>query len=188
MQSLDSRSHFIGGAMIRTRLNTGVLEPLLRKTFAEADPSLTVVTVRTMKDQIALVFDQQRAVAGLAGLFDAVALALAAVGLYGVTAYSVVQRTSEIGIRMAMGADSRGVLRLVLQGAFRMVAIGLALGIPIAIGCGRLISAQLYGVTAYDPVALAVSVASLAACGFAAAVIPALRAAAIDPASALRTE
>ncbi len=117
-----------------------------------------------------------------------VALILAAVGLYGVTAYTVAQRTSEIGIRMALGADAGGVLRLVLWGAFRMVAIGLALGIPLAIGAGRLISAQLYGVRIWDPPALAAAIAALAACAFVAAIIPARRAASIHPMSALRTE
>ena len=188
LQMVDSRSHFIGAAVLRTHLPPGDLEPVLRKTIADADPNLTVVTVRTMREQVERAFDQQRAVASLAGLFGAVALILAAVGLYGVTAYTVVQRTGEIGIRMALGADADGVLRLVLWGAFRMVGLGLAVGIPLAVGAGRLISAQLYGVAGWDPAALSLAVAALAVCGFAAAVVPALRAAAIDPMSALRTE
>jgi ABC-type antimicrobial peptide transport system permease subunit len=141
-----------------------------------------------MKDQISLVFDQQRAVARLSGIFGVVALLLAAVGLYGVTAYTVVQRTSEIGIRMALGADASGVLQLVLRSAFRMVGIGLVLGIPLAIGAGRLIAAQLYGVKGWDPVALSIATGALAVCAFAAAIFPALRAASIDPMKALRTE
>ena len=188
MQMIDSRSHFIGSALLRSNAKLGYLEPLLRKAFAEADSNLTVISVRTMNEQIALVFDQQRAMASLAGLFGIVALILAAVGLYGVTAYTVVQRTSEIGIRMALGADAGGVLRLVLRGAFTMVGIGLVLGIPLAIGAGRLISAQLYGVKGWDPMALSVAITSLAVCAFVAAIIPALRAAAIDPMKALRTE
>jgi len=188
LQMVDSRSHFIGAAVLRTHLPPGDLEPVLRKAFADADPNLTVVTVRTMREQIERAFDQQRAVASLAGMFGAVALILAAVGLYGVTAYTVVQRTGEIGIRMALGADAGGVLRLVLWGAFRMVGLGLALGIPLALGAGRLISAQLYGVAGWDPAALSLAVAALAVCGFAAAVVPALRAAGIDPMSALRTQ
>jgi predicted permease len=188
MQIVDSRSHFIGSVLLRSHAKTGYLEPLLRKAFAEADPNLTIISVRTMNEQIAMMFDQQRAVASLAGLFGIVALILAAVGLYGVTAYTVVQRTGEIGIRMALGADAGGVLRLVLRGAFTMVGIGLVLGIPLAIGAGRLISAQLYGVNGWDPMALSVAIASLAVCAFVAAIIPALRAAAIDPMKALRTE
>jgi ABC-type antimicrobial peptide transport system permease subunit len=188
LQMVDSRSHFIGAVMLRSHLKTGDLEPLLRKTFADADPNLTVISVRTMKEQIALVFDQQRAVAGLAGLFGLVALILAAVGLYGVTAYAVVQRTGEIGIRMALGADAGGVARLVLWSAYRMVAVGLAIGIPLAIGAGQLISAQLYGVRGWDPMALAAATTALAGCAFVAAIIPAMRAAAIDPVIALRNE
>ena len=188
LQMVDSRSHLPGSALIRTRLNAGDLEPILRRTLAEVDPNLTVNSVRTMKEEIARVFDQQRAVSGLAGLFGAVALILAAVGLYGVTAYTVVQRTGEIGLRMALGAGAPSVLRLVLWGAFRMVGIGLVLGIPLAIGAGRLISTQLFGVTGSDPVALALAAVALALCGFVAAIIPAFRAASIDPMRALRTE
>jgi predicted permease len=188
MQKIDSRSHFISAAMLKTKRSPGDLEPVIRKTFAEADPNLTVVSLRTMKEQVSLVFDQQRAVASLAGAFGLVALLLAAVGLYGVTAYTVVQRTGEIGVRMALGADSQRVLRLVLEGAFRTVGLGLLIGVPLAIGAGRLISAQLYGVTVWDPVALTLATAALAVCAFFAALVPALRAASIDPMRALRME
>jgi ABC-type antimicrobial peptide transport system permease subunit len=135
-----------------------------------------------------MVFSQQRAVASLAGLFGTVALLLAAVGLYGVTAYSVAQRTGEIGVRMALGADSARVVRLVLGSAFRLVALGLVLGVPLAIGAGRLIGAQLHGVTEWDPVALAVGTAALTVCTFVAAIVPAFRAASMDPMRALRME
>ena len=188
LQMVDSRSHFIGAALVRSRLQPGQLEPLLRKAFADTDPNLTVVNARTMNEMIGLVFDQQRAVASLAGLFGLVALLLAAVGLYGVTAYTVVQRTAEIGIRMALGADRRGVLRLVLLGAFAITGIGLLLGIPLAVGAARLISAQLHGVTSWDPIALAVATTALGMSASVAAAIPALRAAAIEPMKALRTE
>jgi ABC-type antimicrobial peptide transport system permease subunit len=141
-----------------------------------------------MRQQVALSFDQERAVASLAGLFGIVALLLAAVGLYGVTAYTVAQRTNEIGIRMALGADRRKVLNLVVRGAFKRVAVGLALGVPLAIGAGRLIDAQLYGVSFWDPIALTVATGALAACAFVAAIIPASRAASISPVEALRIE
>jgi len=188
LQMVDARSHLVESALLRTRLTPGELEPLVRKALAEVDANLTVNSVRTMKEQIARVFSQQRAVAGLAGLFGVVALLLAAIGLYGVTAYTVVQRTGEIGVRMALGAGAPSVLRLVLWSAFRMVGIGLVLGIPLAIGAGRLISAQLYGVTGSDPLALALATVALGLCGFVAAIIPALRAASIDPMRALRME
>ena len=133
-------------------------------------------------------FDQQRAVASLAGLFGVVALILAAIGLYGVTAYSVTRRTGEIGVRMALGADRQRVVRLVLGGAFSRAAAGLALGLPLAVGAGYLLSAQLYGVSFWDPAALAMAASALAIAAFVASVVPAARAAAMAPMSALRAE
>ena len=108
--------------------------------------------------------------------------------MYGVTAHAIAQRTNEIGIRMALGADRAKVMQLVLRGAFKRVMIGLILGLPLAIGAGRLISAQLYGVSIWDPLALAVAASALAICAFFAAIIPAGRAASISPVKALRTE
>jgi predicted permease len=188
MKRLEVQSHFVTGIMLMTSSPPGVLEPLVTRALADADPNLTITSVRTMQEQVDLSFDQQRAVASLAGLFGAVALVLAAIGLYGITAYTVAQRTSEIGIRMALGADRVTVVDLVLRGAFKRVVAGLVLGLPLAVGAGRLISAQLYGVPFWDPMALALAAASLAACAFAAAIIPAGRAASISPMNALRTE
>ena len=142
--------------------------------------------MRTLQQQVDRSFDQQRAVASLAGLFGIVALVLAAIGLYGVTAYTVAQRTNEIGIRMALGADRGKVVGMVLRGAFRRVVVGLVLGLPLAVGAGYLLSAQLYGVQFWDPLALAVGALSLGACAFVAAIIPARRAASISPIRALR--
>jgi ABC-type antimicrobial peptide transport system permease subunit len=188
MKTVELSSHFIGGIMLLTNTPPGVLEPLLTRTLAELDPNLTIVSVRTMEQQVALSFDQERAVASLAGLFGIVALLLAAVGVYGVTAYSVAQRTNEIGIRMALGANRTKVVQLVLHGAFKRVMVGLMLGLPLAIGAGRLISAQLYGVSSWDPFALSVAAGALAFCAFFATIIPAFRAAAISPTDALRVE
>ncbi len=188
MKSVELRSHYIGGIMLVTRDPLGVLEPLLRRTLADLDPNLTITSVRTMQQQIELSFDQERAVASLAGLFGIVALLLAAVGLYGVTAYTVAQRTNEIGIRMALGADCASVVNLVLRGAFKRVMVGLLLGLPLAIGAGRLISAQLYAVSSWDPFALTLAASALSICAFLAAIIPARRAASISPMDALRTE
>jgi predicted permease len=187
-KKIELRSHFIGGIMLVTSAPLGVLEPLLTRTLAEVDPNLTITSVRTMQQQIALSFDQERAVASLAGLFGIVALLLAAVGVYGVTAYTVAQRTNEIGIRMALGADRAKVVQLVLHGAFKRVMVGLVLGLPLAIGAGRLISAQLYGVSSWDPFALTMAASALAICALFATIIPASRAAAISPMNALRTE
>jgi predicted permease len=188
MKKLELRSHFISGIMLVTNMSPGALEPLLTRTLAELDPNLTINSIRTIQQQVELSFDQERAVASLAGLFGIVALVLAAVGLYGVTAYTVAQRTNEIGIRMALGADRAKVVQLVLRGAFKRVLIGLLLGLPLAVGAGRLISAQLYGVSSWDPLALSVAAGALAICSFFAAMIPANRAASISPMNALRIE
>ena len=188
MKKIELNSHFIGGMLLVTNMTPGALEAQLTRMLADLDPNLTINSIRTMQQQIELSFDQQRAVASLAGLFGVVALILAAIGLYGVTAYSVAQRTNEIGIRMALGADRPNVLRLVLGGAFKRVLIGLILGLPLAVGAGRLLSAQLYGVTSWDPFALSVAAGALAICSFFAAIIPANRAASISPMDALRIE
>ena len=188
MKRIELSSHFIGGIVLVTSASPGAMEPLLRRTLAEVDPNLTITSVRTMQQQIEISFDQERAVASLASLFGVVALLLAAIGLYGVTAYTVAQRTNEIGIRMALGADRANVVQLVLRGAFQRVLVGLVLGLPLAIGAGRLISAQLYGVSSWDPFALTVAAIALAVCAFFAAIIPARRAAAISPIDALRIE
>jgi len=188
LAKIDLRSHFISGIMLVTNASPGTLEPLLTRALAEVDPNLTITSIRTMQQQIDLNFNQERAVASLAGLFGIVALLLAAVGLYGVTAYTVAQRTQEIGIRMALGADRVNVVRMVLAGASKRVLAGLILGVPLAIGAGRLISAQLYGVSSWDPMALGIAACALAISAFFAAVIPARSAASISPMKALRTE
>ena len=188
MQRLESSAHFVSGILLKTSLHSGALEPVLKELLAGVDSNLTLISVRTMEEQVSLSFDQERAVASLAGLFGIVALLLAAVGLYGVTAYSVAQRTNEIGLRMALGADRASVVRMVLRGASFRVLVGLIFGVPLAIGAGRLLSAQLYGVSSWDPLALTVAAGTLGICAFFAAVIPARRAASISPMDALRSE
>ncbi|HKB77780.1 MAG TPA: FtsX-like permease family protein, partial [Myxococcales bacterium] len=124
----------------------------------------------------------------LLGVFAALALVLSAVGIYGVTAYAVAQRTREIGVRMAIGASAGAVVRMVLTGALRTVGIGVCIGTAAALAAGRLIASQLYGVSARDPVTFAAIAALLALVGLAASGIPALRAARIDPMAALRAD
>ena len=188
MQRVETASHYVGGILLVTNTPQGTLEPLVARALADADPNLTVINIRTLEEQVARSFDQQRAVASLAGLFGVTALVLAAIGLYGVTAYTVARRRSEIGLRMALGADRGNVIGMVLGGAFKRVAIGLALGAPLAVGAGYLLSAQLYGVSFWDPVALSVAAAALAFSAFVASVVPASRAAALAPMIALRTD
>jgi ABC-type antimicrobial peptide transport system permease subunit len=156
--------------------------------LSDVDSNLTLLGIRTLEEQVDSSFDQRRAVAQMIGLFGILALVLAAVGLYGVTAYTVERRTSEIGVRMALGANRMNVIRMVLHGAFLQILIGLAIGIPVALACSRLIAAQLYQVKGWDPLVLGGSVLALGLCALAASIIPARRAASINPVNALRTE
>jgi predicted permease len=188
MQRIDDMTHYIEGAVLQTHGSMDGLEPQIRRVLSDVDPNLTLLDVLPMREQVDANFDQQRAVANMTGLFGILALILAAVGLYGVTAYTVERRTSEIGVRMALGADRPGIVRLVLRGAFLQILIGLLIGIPAAIGCAHLIAAQLYQVKGWDPLVLAASVVTLSLCALVASIIPAQRAASIDPVKALRTE
>jgi predicted permease len=188
MQMIDDRTHLIESAVLQLRGSMEGLEPQIRHAFAEVDPNMTILSIQTMQEQVANRLDQRRTVARMAGLFGILALVLAAVGIYGVTAYSVERRTREIGVRMALGANKNNVIRLVLRGAFLQILIGLLIGIPISLGCSRLIAAQLYQVKGWDPLVLGVSIVALAISAFIASVIPAQRAAAIDPVNALRAE
>jgi predicted permease len=188
MQTVEEGSHFIEGAVLQLHGNVEGLEPQVRQVLGDVDPNLTILSIKPLGDQVDEEFDQQRAVARLVGLFGMLALTLAAVGIYGVTAYGVERRTSEIGVRIALGANRSNVTRLVLRGAFLQVVIGLLIGIPIAIGCARLIAAQLYQVKGWDPTVLAGSILALGICALLASIIPARQAAAIDPVKALRAE
>ncbi len=188
MQHVDDATHFIENAVLQVHGNVEGLEPQVRRIFSEVDPNLTLLDIQTMQEVVDAQLDQQRAVAELTGLFGILALILAGVGLYGVTAYAVERRTGEIGVRMALGADRSNVVRLVLRGAFLQILLGLAIGIPVAIGCSRLIAAQLYEVKGWDPVVLGGSVLALGVCAFFASIIPARRAASVNPVEALRVE
>jgi ABC-type antimicrobial peptide transport system permease subunit len=161
---------------------------MVRRTLADIDPNLNVVDILSFSEQLARNFNQDRLVTRLTELFAALALTLACVGLYGVTAYSVARRTGEFGIRMALGANRVNVLALVLRGALLQLAVGLAVGIPVALGGSRLLASQLYGLKSYDPLILGAAVFILAACALVAGLVPAQRAAKVDPMVALRYE
>jgi ABC-type antimicrobial peptide transport system permease subunit len=188
MQSLDTSSHYIEGAVLQLHGSMEGLEPQVRRALSEVDSNLTLLGMQSLEEQVDSNFDQRNAVAKMTGLFGILALILAAVGLYGVTAYMVERRTSEIGVRMALGADRMKVVQLVLHGAFLQILIGLAIGIPASLGCSRLIAAQLYQVKGWDPLALGGAVLALGLCALMASIIPARRAASINPVQALRTE
>ena len=181
-------SHYIQDIELRVAGKPENLEATVRRTLADIDPNLTVLDMLSLSEQLERNFNQDRLIARLTELFGLLALVLACVGLYGVTAYSVTRRTSEIGIRMALGADRTNVVGLVLRGALFQLALGLAVGIPVALAGGRLLSNRLYGVKSHDPVILGLAAVVLAACALVAGLVPARRAASIDPMQALRTE
>ena len=164
------------------------LEAVSRQTLSGINPNLSVVKFQTFDSQIGEQFTHARMLSRLMTLFGGLALMLAAVGLYGVTAYGVARRTSEIGIRMALGAERSGVVAMILRSALLHTAIGLAIGVPVAFYGVTLVKSQLYEMTTVSGGALAVAVGTLLTAACVAGLIPARRAASVDPAQALRTE
>jgi predicted permease len=184
----ETRSLFPNSMTIRFAGDAAGLESLVRRTLSSINPNLTILDFKSLDYQVAGNFNQERLITRLTALFGLLALVLASVGLYGITAYSVARRTSEIGLRMALGANRGNVVALVLRGASWQVGLGLAIGIPVALLAGRLMASQLYGVRTYDPFTLAAAVLILSAFAALAGFIPARRAASIEPMNALRTE
>jgi predicted permease len=188
MEIAERRSLFPNSITVRFVGDAAALESMARRTLANINPDLTVVNFKSLDHQVADNFNRERLIARLSGLFGLLALVLASVGLYGITAYSVARRTGEIGVRMALGANRTNVVIMVLRTALLLVGVGLALGIPIALVGGRLMRSQLYGVHAYDPLTLFIAVVALGASAAFAGFIPARRAASIEPMKALRIE
>ena len=163
-------------------------ESMARRTLAAIDPNLTVIHFNSYDSEVAGNFNQDRLIARLTSLFGILALILASVGLYGVMSYFVARRTSEIGIRMALGASRSGVVNMILRSALWQILVGLGLGVPAALFAGHLMASLLYAVSGYDPLALLGAILVLAICATVAGFIPARRAASIDPMQALRTD
>src|ERR1700734_1358137 len=184
----DLWSHYLSNIVLWAPGNQPALEAQVRKALGEIDPNLVLYSVDSYEHVLGTDFSEQNMIATLTLLFGALGLVLAAVGLYGVTAYTVEQRTGEIGVRMALGADRGNVISMILRGAFWQVGVGLLLGIPAAIGAGKLIADQLFGVKAWDPVMLGGATLLLGLAALVAAIIPAQRAASLDPVVALRSE
>jgi predicted permease len=160
----------------------------LRSEIARLDPDLAVFNVHSMSERMDLSLSSRRTSMLLANAFGAVALFLASLGIYGVLAYLVAQRTREIGIRVALGSTSAGVLRLVLLEAFKLVGVGLLLGIAIAVALQKAVASEIYGVRPLDPLVLAGVLTLLTAVGLIACSVPARRAMRVDPLVALRYE
>ncbi len=179
---------YAGAIVVKTDRPMNNMESLARRTLSEINPNLSVVKFQTFEAQIADQFTQDRLLARLTTLFGLLALLLATVGLYGVSAYTVARRTAEIGIRMALGAERGKVTAMILRGALSQAALGLAIGSPIAWLCVRFVRSQLYEIKGIDSTVLLLSILTLVFSASMAGLIPARRAASIDPAKALRTE
>jgi len=181
-------SMYAGAMVLETDRPMNDLAKLTQETLASINPNLTIVKFQTFAQQIADRFTEERLLARLTGLFGALALLLATIGLYGVTADGVERRTPEIGIRMALGADRGGVVRMVLRGAMIEAALGLTIGVPVALACVQFIKSQLYEISGASAGVMAGAIVTLALATCLAGMIPARRAATIDPVRALRSE
>lgn len=179
---------YVGAFVLKTSHPIPDMESLARRMLSEINPNLAVVRFQTFNAQIADQFTDDRLLARLTILFGVVALLLATVGLYGVSAYAVARRTAEIGIRMALGAERGKVAAMILRGALIQAALGLAIGVPIAWLCVRFVESQLYEIKRIDVALLVTSILTLAVAAFLAGLIPARRAAKVDPIMALRYE
>jgi ABC-type antimicrobial peptide transport system permease subunit len=188
MRGGEMQSMFINAVVLSFSTPQPNANALIRGALAEIDPNLTVVDLRTLDAQIAGNMNQERLIAQLTSLFGVLSLILASVGLYGVMSYFVARRTSEIGIRMALGATRSSVVTMVMRGAVGQLLIGLGLGIPAALFAGHLMASLLYGVGGYDPLAFAGAALMLGICASVAGFIPARRAASIEPMQAVRAE
>ena len=178
---------FVSVAVLST-LNPDAVTRLAQSALSKVNPGLAIAIPQSMDAIVAQALGQARLMMILLGLFAGVALLLAAVGIYGAVAYSVAQRTGEIGVRMALGAQTRDVLRLILHQGMKPVLSGLAIGIVATFALGRLIAAQLYQVSAHNPALLGGATVLLALTAFIACLVPARRAALVDPVQALRAE
>ena len=181
-------SMFAGALVIQTSRPIDNFEKIVRETLGSINPNLTIVKFQTFQQQINDRFIEERLIARLTSMFGLLALLLAAIGLYGVTAYTVVRRTPEIGVRMALGASRGDVIGSVVRGAMLQAIIGLAIGIPVAIFCVRYVKSQLYEITTVNVPVMAMAIGVLALAAAISGIIPARRAASIDPVRALRIE
>jgi predicted permease len=187
-EMMQAQSEYVRMIEVRYSGSEADIAPQVRRVLASIDPNLSIIEMHSFGEQVVRVFNQERLIARLTELFSLLALLLASIGLYGVTAYNIARRTGEIGIRMALGANRGDVVAMVLRNAFTQIAIGLAIGIPLVIIAGRTMSSKLFGVSAFNPLIVGCAVLVLALCGLIAGLVPARRAASIEPVQALRIE
>ncbi|MGE5243160.1 MAG: ABC transporter permease [Betaproteobacteria bacterium] len=185
---VEESSMYMGTIVLHTHGDPDALGPGVRRALAEVDPDLTPTSMRSFEEQVRIQTSEHTLIARLTDAFGLIALLLASVGLYGVTAYRVTRRTNEVGLRMALGAGRADIVSLVLRGSFAQVGIGLLLGIPLALLASQWLQHQLFGIPRFDPWSLTIAIVVLGLCALAASLVPAARAAAIEPARALRTD
>jgi ABC-type antimicrobial peptide transport system permease subunit len=173
---------------VRTRNSPEAMIPELGRVIRQENPHVVIGDVTTMDQTVEDSIGTQRLAAGVVGTFGALALLITVVGLYGLLTYAVTQRTREIGIRMALGADRRQVMRMILWKALLLMGLGIAIGVGLSFWTNRFLQSFLYGVSKNDPRILVFGPAILLLSGIFAALIPARRAASVDPMQALRTE
>ncbi len=187
-RSVQARSNLLRAVILRTSLGAGTLEHEIRRAVADAHRDATVVRIVPLAEQVSANFRTNRLLARLTSAYGVLALVLASIGLYGVTSYGVSSRTREIGVRVALGAGRARIVRTMLAGPLLQTITGLAIGAPLALGAVRAIASQLYGVEPRNPLIVGGAMAVLAASAVLAAVLPAWRAASLDPTRALRAE
>ena len=182
------RSFSFFNLVVRTSVNPETAAPMVRAALDKIDKEIPILQPNTLDTIITQSLGQRRLTMGLLGAFAGIALLLAVVGIYGAVAYTVEQRTAEIGVRMALGAQVKDVLRLVVRQGMNPVLIGLGLGLVAIFGTGRFLTAQLYQISPHNPILLALTAAGLAIAALLACLVPARRATSIDPIQALRAE
>ena len=185
---IEDASMYMGSIQLHVSGDPDSLAPAVRRVLAQIDPNLTPTTMRSFAEMVQIRASEHTLIARLSNAFGFIALLLASVGLYGVTAYRVARRTNEVGLRMALGANRTDIVSLMLRGAFSQVGIGLLIGIPLSFLAKHWLAHQLFGISAFDPLSLIIALATLGLCALIASLLPAGRAAAIEPMQALRTE
>ena len=173
---------------VRSNLKVDAVTKLVQSALTKVNPGLAIAVPQTMDTVVAQALGQARLMMWLLGIFAGVALLLASIGIYGAVAYSVEQRTGEIGVRMALGAQTADVLRLVVRQGMAPVLLGLIVGMLAALALGRLLTTQLYQVSPHNPALLATTALTLGAVALLACFLPARRATFVNPIEALRAE